>query len=100
MTTIVSQFNPAQKEHVLWLKSLFTLLKEFNPQKKMEKNKVLSVLNTNPMTNKWEGSELDLPEVHMILSSKYAQAVLEGNAYIPQFESPDGQRYGPFGPIV
>lgn len=95
MTTIVSQFNPAQEKHVMWLKSLFNLLKG-----KMDKNKISSILSTNPMTNKWEGSELDLPEVHMILSTKYAQAVFEGTAYIPRVEGPGGQRYGPFGPIV
>jgi|DEB0MinimDraft_10_1074344.scaffolds.fasta_scaffold158762_2 hypothetical protein len=70
-------FKPNDSEHVQWLQELFALKSDFS--------KTSEVLDKNPMGLKLRG--VDLPMIHMAVASKYAEAVMTGQAYVPKTPS-------------
>ena len=73
MTQIITKFNPTNQAHVQWLAKMSQSAKTM---KNLE-----SVLKENPLNLSL--STLDAAEIHLILSTKYTDAIFEGTAWIP-----------------
>ena len=73
MKTILQQFNPKDQVHVQWLEKMSQSAKTM---KNLE-----SVLKENPLN--LSILTLDAAEIHLLLSTKYTDAVFEGTAWIP-----------------
>jgi hypothetical protein len=94
MTTEISlakNFQPNQKDHVQWFQSLFQLVKTLNGPmtsntlKAFKENDLNTILSQNPMGVKIKSKDaMDFPMIHMSLGLRYAEAVLEGRAWIPE----------------
>ena len=74
MKTILQQFNPKDQAHVQWLEKMSQSAKTM---KNLE-----SVLKENPM-KATQLSALDAAELHLLLATKYTDAIFEGVAWIP-----------------
>ena len=74
MTQIITKFNPKDQAHVQWLEKMSQSAKTM---KNLE-----SVLKENPM-KATQLSALDAAEIHLLLSTKYTDAIFEGVAWIP-----------------
>lgn len=80
-------FNPMNQSHVLWLKELSAIsdsMKLRDPleqEKAMRKLNLKSVLERNPMGVKID--PLEFPMTHFGLAMLYTNAVLSGQAWIP-----------------
>ena len=73
-------FDPAVKEHVMWLKAVHQSLETMDTTK----CQIHPMVNRNPMGIEFrEKDVLDWVHVHFALNFKYGKAVLMGAAYIP-----------------
>ena len=94
MTTEISlakSFQANQKDHVLWFQKMFSLvnaLKEpmtSNSLVKMKQADLNKILIQNPMHVQVNQTDvMSFPMIHMAIGLKYAEAVLEGTAWIPE----------------
>jgi hypothetical protein len=77
----MQKFEPANREHVTWLKNLHQSLATMDTTK----CHLPSLINQNPMEIVFPSKEMmNWVHVHFALNFKYAKAVLAGEAYIPQ----------------
>ena len=78
----IKVFDPANKEHVMWLAHMMDLAESLNPEKAVT---LVAEINKNPMKIELEARDaLDWPHIHFCLSTVYAKAVLRGKAFIPE----------------
>jgi len=87
---LITQFNPSDESHALWLKEMFSVIKIMNTddiveaEKNMKKLDLEGVLKKNPMKLKVTKDELlQFPIIHFTLSVKYSEAVLDKKAWLP-----------------
>jgi hypothetical protein len=74
----LQQFDPANKDHVAWFKQMIVVAEDMGGH-----NLELEVLK-NPMNLPFTQKDiLDWPQIHCLLGTKYAKAVLRKEAYIP-----------------
>ncbi len=74
----LQQFDPSNKEHVNWFKQMIVVAEDMGGH-----NLELEVLK-NPMNLPFTQKDiLDWPQIHCLLGTKYAKAVLRKEAYIP-----------------
>lgn len=81
MAHFVTRFDCKNEEHVMWLKKVGNMT-----GKSMNGDKVdlISVVHNNPLPGKpTMESPMDWAYVHFQLCMKYANAVLNGDAFIP-----------------
>jgi hypothetical protein len=76
---VIKKFEPSQKEHVLWLRSLSTGMGMVTEGKKCD---VVALMNDNPMGEKINPTEFAYQ--HFTLCMKYTNAIFDGKAYIPE----------------
>ena len=88
---LAKSFQANQKDHVLWFKSLFQLTKLLtepmtsNTQTMLKETDLNKILQQNPMGIKVKKNDnLNFPMIHMAVALRYAEAVLEGQAWIPE----------------
>ena len=75
------KFNPAAQDHVLWLLKVHQCLEKMDTVKL----DVPSLINNNPMKVTFRQKDMiDWVHVHFTLNFKYAKAVLNGTAFIPE----------------
>ena len=75
------KFNPAVQDHVLWLQKVHRYLENMDTVK----SDVPTLINSNPMKVKFsQKNMLEWVHVHFTLNFKYAKAVLNGTAFIPE----------------
>ena len=99
MNTVMTKFQTQNPQHVEWLKELFSSMRKSTMNAK--ENSLYETMNANPFGVAFNQKEfLNLPEIHFGLAMKYAEAVLNGTAYIPPGGSPEAQQTGPFGSIL
>lgn len=77
MDKIIKNFDCENKEHVMWLKSLHEGATNMSDGKSLWK-----AIETNPFGYKLD-SNMDIPEIHMTLATKYTGAVLTKKAWVP-----------------
>lgn len=82
MASIVQQFDCKNQEHVLWLKSLGKAMAMVTNDEKCD---ILKVMNDNPMGVKIKDFR-DFAMHHFTLCMKYANAVLNNDAFVPAAE--------------
>ena len=89
-TPLITQFDPSNESHVLWLKEMFDVIKIMNTddiveaEKNMQKLDLEGMLGKNPMKLKVSKDELlQFPIIHFTLSVKYSEAVLDKKAWLP-----------------
>jgi hypothetical protein len=86
--SFVKQFDPVNKEHVLWLQRIDNSMRKANNQEKYGSEDFMKVVNDNPFGIKMT-KPMEWAESHFQLCMKYSQAVLRGVAYIPAQGSAD-----------
>ena len=79
MTTLIKNFDPVNKEHVLWLQKIDAAMVALTNNERKDLDKIV---NSNPITET-KIEMLDWAYVHFQLALKYSQGVLRGNAFIP-----------------
>ena len=77
--SFVSQFNPMEKTHVLWLRKMNREMDKMDLSVKMDLDELV---NSNPMGLKMSNG-LDWVFIHFSLAMAYTKAVLEGRAWVP-----------------
>ena len=100
MTTEISlakTFQPNQKDHVQWLQKMFEATKKLNEQmtsnSQAEMRKkggidLVKILKQNPMNVPIKDVDsLNFPMIHMSIGMRYSEAVLKGQAWIPELRS-------------
>ena len=79
-TAFVKNFDANRPDHVMWLKDLYGLAKSNSPQ-------IINKFVNNPLGVHADPKDKEFMlgwiEIHFGLGMKYAQAVLENNAWIP-----------------
>ena len=97
MTTEISlakKFLPNQKDHVQWFQEMNRVAKSMNEQmtsntqvelRKKGGMDLVTILKQNPMKVKIQSNDsLEFPMIYMSIGMRYAEAVLEGRAWIPE----------------
>lgn len=79
MTSLVTGFDPMDKEHVLWLQKVDIGMATITDNERVN---IDGVINDNPIT-KSSVKMVDWAFIHFQLALKYSQAVLRGKAFIP-----------------
>ncbi len=80
MASAITQFDPSDEKHVLWLQKVDNAMIGVTEQKKIHLDKIV---NDTPFTC----GKIDMVEwafTHFQLALKYSQAVLRGKAFIPK----------------
>ena len=85
-------FDPANEEHVMWLKNTGEAIKNVAPgEKKLDME---SLVNSNPFNERLDNF-MDWAYAHFSIAMKYTDAVFNGKAFIPthprHIEAPDTQ---------
>jgi hypothetical protein len=75
----VKKFNPANMEHVIWLKQMSNQMENLTDQTKMD---LAHLVNTNPMGVKMT-NPLDWVFIHFSLAVSYTKAIFKGEAWVP-----------------
>ena len=86
MTTITKKFltafDPRNQDHALWLKNIQAEARALDPNKPSQ---IHQLIQNNPMNVKVRHQEMmEFPHIQMIVGNKYAEAVLNGKAWIPK----------------
>jgi hypothetical protein len=76
---IVKKFDPKNKEHVLWLRSINKGMAMVTDGRKCD---VVQLMNSNPMGEKVDAVEFAYQ--HFTLCMKFTNAIFDGTAYIPE----------------
>jgi hypothetical protein len=79
VTSFVSAFNPMEKSHVIWLRSMNRTMTKLDPSVRMN---LEEIVNENPMGKKMTNA-VDWVFIHFGISMAYSKAVLENQAWIP-----------------
>jgi len=80
--SFVKEFDPSNKEHVLWLKEIDISMSKASDPGKYGVVDFMSSVNNNPFGIKMS-NPMEWAQSHFQLCMKYSQAVLRGIAYIP-----------------
>lgn len=75
----VKNFNPNEKEHVLWLKDVCAAMAKATAGDRID---IVAVANSNSFGCSLD-SPLDFASVHFQLAMKYTSAVLSEDAWVP-----------------
>ena len=79
----IDAFDPKEQTHVSWLQKMLNM--KIDPEVIMD---LAKEVNTNPFNIKISKLEaLDWPHISFVLCSKYARAVLCGEAIVPMLKS-------------
>ena len=88
---LAKNFQANQKDHVLWFQKMFQVMKVLqdpmnsNSQINLKKFNPDKILKENPMKIKVDKVEsINFPMIHMAIGLRYAEAVLQGRAWIPE----------------
>jgi len=76
---VVKKFDPKDKDHVLWLRSINRGMAMVTDGKRCD---VVKLMNDNPMQEKVDPQEFAYQ--HFTLCMKYTNAVFDGTAFIPE----------------
>ena len=78
---ISAAFEPQNKDHALWLRDMHQMARTLDPTKQSPMHKLLT---KNPMNVKVQKEEiLEFVHIHFVVSMKYSEAVLNGEAWTP-----------------
>ena len=81
MADFVQNFDCKNEEHVMWLKEVGQGMAKVTNGEKFD---ITKVVNRNPLTGKPKmNNPMDWAYIHFQLAMKYANAVLNGDAFIP-----------------
>jgi len=78
-TAFVQKFNPREESHVMWLKALGAAMGKATSGGRV---RIDSIVNDNPFGCTMSNI-LDMAEMHFAVSMKYANAVLNCDAFVP-----------------
>ena len=76
---VIKKFDPSDKEHVLWLRSINRGMALVTDGKKCD---VVALMNDNPMGEKIDPAEFAYQ--HFTLCMKYTNAIFDGKAHVPE----------------
>jgi len=84
-------FRPDNERHVAWFKQMYSVSEDMkDPTKHIS---LVGEVNLNPMKIEIKhGEALEWPNIHFMLSMKYAKAVLNGEAFIPGYSKNEGSK--------
>lgn len=81
MSSFVKDFDCKNRDHVMWLKEMGQVMTKVSGGEKVD---VISYMNNNPIqSNPTITKVMDLAEIHFMLAMKYANAVLNSDAFVP-----------------
>lgn len=82
VSSFIKAFDPAKKDHVVWLKKMTDIAETLGDPKRHQA--LVAEINSNPMGVKLDHRDaLMWVEIHFGIAMKYTQAVLKGEAVIP-----------------
>ena len=82
MAHFVRSFDCKNEDHAMWLKKVGTITAKSMTGEKVY---IISVVNDNPLPGKPSiENPMDWAYVHFQLCMKYANAVLNGDAFVPK----------------
>lgn len=76
---LLSDFDPTNEEHVLWLKKAGNAFRE----SMVGKSDFMKTVSENPITTD-NITPIQWAQIHFGLAMKYTDAVFDGTAYIPK----------------
>ena len=81
----MDQFDPQNEKHVQWLKGSFEKMEYYtSPDSQKNGKEFVKYVNSNPFGLSITGSNvMDWPMIHSMIATKYAKAVLIGQAWLP-----------------
>ncbi len=81
MANFVKEFDSKNEYHVMWLKEIGHAMAKTSGGKKVD---IIGIVNENPLPGKPTMSNvMDWAYIHFQLAMKYANAVLNGEAFVP-----------------
>ena len=84
MTEFVKAFDCKDETHVMWLQKVGHVMAQTTNGKRVD---IIGIVNENPLKGKPEMKNvMDWAYVHFQLTMKYANAVLNGQAFVPVFK--------------
>lgn len=84
MTDFVKGFDSKNESHVLWLQKVGHVMAQTTDGKRVD---IIGTVNDNPFQGKPQMKNvMDWAYIHFQLTMKYANAVLNGQAFVPKFE--------------
>jgi hypothetical protein len=82
MAQFVKNFDCKNEEHAMWLKEIGNVMAKSMTGKKVD---IIHTVNANPLPGKPSVSNpMDWAYIHFQLCMKYANAVLNGEAFVPK----------------
>ena len=82
LSTFIKAFDPAKKDHVVWLKKMTDMAETLGDPKRHQS--LVVEINSNPLGVKLDHRDaLMWVEIHFGIAMKYTKAVLKGEAVIP-----------------
>jgi len=82
LSTFIKAFDPAKKDHVVWLKKMTDMAETLGDPKRHQS--LVAEINSNPLGVKLDHRDaLMWVEIHFGIAMKYTKAVLKGEAVIP-----------------
>ena len=81
----MDQFVPQNEKHVQWLKGSFEKMEYYtSPDSQKNGKEFVKYVNSNPFGLSITASNvMDWPMIHSMIATKYAKAVLIGQAWLP-----------------
>jgi hypothetical protein len=81
----MDQFDPNDEKHVQWLRGSFEKMEYYtSPDSQKNGKEFVRYVNSNPFGLSVTASNvMDWPMIHSMIATKYAKAVLTGQAWLP-----------------
>ena len=81
----MDQFDPQNEKHVQWLKGSFEKMEYYtSPDSQKNGKEFVKYVNSNPFGLSITASNvMDWQMIHSMIATKYAKAVLIGQAWLP-----------------
>ena len=81
----MDQFDPNDEKHVQWLRGSFEKMEYYtSPDSQKNGKGFVKYVNSNPFGLSITASNvMDWPMIHSMIATKYARAVLIGQAWLP-----------------
>ena len=81
----MDNFDPGNEKHVQWLKGSFVKMEYYtSPDSQKSGKEFVKNVNLNPFGLTISASNvMDWPMIHSMIATKYARAVLTGQAWLP-----------------
>lgn len=81
MAHLVRSFNSNEESHVMWLKDVGVAMSQITNGEKVD---IIKMVNKNPLPGSPTVANVaDWPYIHFQLAMKYANAVLNCDAFVP-----------------